>query len=518
MRLIDFFDKGVALGPDRTCLVDLDGQSLSFGDTQKMSYRIGNALIAAGVQPQRAAAVLSPNDLHAFVCILGILRSGAAWMPANARNAMEDNIAIMADNDCEWLFYHSSFARQAAAIREGVPTLKGMVCLDRPNGGDPDLTSWLADVSDAACDVMAGPHDIASFWPSGGTTGRSKGVLLTHLNFETMMANFAAGINHRAVPPVHLIAAPMTHAAGCVAFPTLVAGGTQIISPNADPLTIMQAIETHRVTTLFLPPTVIYMMLGHPRVREFDYSSLRHLIYAAAPMSATKLAEAIEIFGPVMTQTFGQAESPMICTFMSPEEHLVEDTPEGRKRLTSCGRSSMFTQVAIMDDEGRLLPDGEAGEIVVRGNLVMKGYYKNPTATEEASRFGWHHTGDIGVRDGDGYFYIVDRKRDMIISGGFNIYPSEIEQVLWAHPAIEDCAVVGVPDEKWGEAVKAVIQLKAGIDATPAEFEQFCRTRLGGMKTPKSFEIWDALPRSPVGKVLKRSIRDRFWAGHSRSV
>jgi acyl-CoA synthetase (AMP-forming)/AMP-acid ligase II len=148
----------------------------------------------------------------------------------------------------------------------------------------------------------------------------------------------------------------------------------------------------------------------------------------------------------------------------------------------------------------------------------MKGYYKNPAATEEASRFGWHHTGDIGTRDEDGYFYIVDRKRDMIISGGFNIYPSEIEQVLWAHPAVEDCAVIGVPDDKWGEAVKAVIQLKAGSEAAPQDFERFCRAQLGGMKTPKSFEIWDALPRSPVGKVLKRTIRDRFWAGRSRNV
>ncbi len=518
MRLIDFFDKGVALGAQRTCLIDLEGRSLSYGETQRLTHRIGNRLIEAGVGAQRAAAVLSPNEMYAFVCILGILRSGAAWMPVNARNAMAENISIMADNDCEFLFYHSSFTADAEAIRAGVPTLKGMVCIDGPNGLDPDLEAWLAGASDAECYVPAGPHDIACFWPSGGTTGRSKGIMLTHLNFETMMANFAAGINYHLSPPVHLMAAPMTHAAGCVAFPTLASGGTQVVSPNADPLTIMQAVEQHRVTTLFLPPTVIYMMLGHPRAREFDYSSLKHMIYAAAPMSASKLAEAIELFGPVMTQTFGQAESPMICTFMSPEEHIVGDTPEGRKRLTSCGRASMFTQLAIMDDEGRLLPDGAIGEIVVRGNLVMKGYYKNPAATEEASRFGWHHTGDIGMRDEDGYFYIVDRKRDMIISGGFNIYPSEIEQVLWAHPAVEDCAVIGVPDDKWGEAVKAVIQLKAGSEAAPQDFERFCRTQLGGMKTPKSFEIWDALPRSPVGKVLKRTIRDRFWAGRSRNV
>ena len=231
-------------------------------------------------------------------------------------------------------------------------------------------------------------------------------------------------------------------------------------------------------------------------------------------MSAKKLQEAIEIFGPVMAQTFGQAEALMLCTFMSPKEHIVGD----EKRLTSCGRATIFTQLEIMDDDGNILPPNERGEIVVRGNLVMKGYYKNSEATEEAGRFGWHHTGDIGMKDENSYVYIVDRKRDMIVSGGFNIYPSEIEQIIWSHAAVEDCAVVGVPDEKWGEAVKAIIQLKAGAAVNADDLADYCRQRLGGMKTPKSFEFWEELPRSAVGKVLKRSIRDRFWIGQKRNV
>jgi acyl-CoA synthetase (AMP-forming)/AMP-acid ligase II len=516
MRLIDFFDRGAALHPERPCLVG-DRTSLTFRETQRRTHRIANRLVAAGLAPEAAAAVLSPNDADAFSCILGILRAGGAWMPLNARNAVDDNIAILTDNACRWLFYHSSFAEAAERVRAEVPSLIGLVCVDRPNRGDPGLAGWLADAGDADCDVPSGPDGIASIWPSGGTTGRSKGVMLTHLNFATMIANFATSMPVRE-PPVHLIAAPMTHAAGCIAFPLLAMGATTVVIPSADPLLIMESIQRHRVTTLFLPPTVIYMMLGHPRVREFDYSSLRYFVYAAAPMSATKLKEAIEVFGPVMAQTFGQAEAPMLCTFLAPEEHLVIGDPKLEKRLTSCGRPTLFTRVEIMDDDGRLLPANERGEIVVRGTLVMKGYYRNPKATEEASRFGWHHTGDIGFKDEDGFFYIVDRKRDMIISGGFNIYPSEIEQVIWAHPAVQDCAVVGVPDEKWGEAVKAIVQVKDGAAATTEELARFCRERLGGMKTPKSFEIWDQLPRSPVGKVLKRTIRDRFWAGRARNV
>ena len=208
----------------------------------------------------------------------------------------------------------------------------------------------------------------------------------------------------------------------------------------------------------------------------------------------------------------------MICCCLSPADHDVIGDPEKERRLSSCGRPGMFTQVEIMDDEGNILGSEERGEIVVRGNLVSLGYHNNPAATEEVRRFGWHHTRDVGFKDRDGYVYIVDRKNDMIISGGFNIYPNEIEQVIWSHPAVQDCAVIGVPDEKWGEAVKAVIELKPGSQAQETELLAFCRERLGGLKCPKSVEIWSELPRSPVGKVLKKDIRQKFWAGRTRNI
>ena len=516
MRLIDYFDRGAALYPDRVCLTD-ERRSLSFREVRSLTHRIGNGLAGHGIRPQRVGAVLSHNDIDAFTCILGILRAGCAWMPLNARNSLEDNIWILGSNDCEWLFYHSAFAREVDAIRAAVPGIRGYVCVDRAHGDDPALSAWCGQYSETETYVALGPHDVASIWPSGGTTGPSKGVMLTHLNFTTMIANFCSSMPYQD-PPVHLVAAPMTHAAGCVAFPLLAMGATQVVIPKADPLDMMRCIEQHRVTTLFLPPTAIYSMLAHPRVREFDYGSLKHFIYAAAPMSAEKLREALAVFGPVMAQTYGQAESPMLCTFLSPQEHLVVGDPAREQRLMSCGRPTLFTQVEIMDEAGRLLPPGEPGEIVTRGNLVMKGYYNNEKATAEASTHGWHHTGDIGYKDADCYLYIVDRKRDMIISGGFNIYPSEIEQVLWSHPAVQDCAVVGAPDDKWGEAVTAVVELKPGAAATAETLSAFCRERLGGMKTPKQVEIWTQLPRSAVGKVLKKDIREKFWAGRARRV
>ena len=516
MRLIDYFDRGVSRNPQGACLIDGE-RTLTFTQTSELTHRLANGLIAHSMKPLMVGAVLSPNGIDAFACILGLLRAGMAWMPLNARNSLDDNIYIMDSNDCAWLFYHSSFDKDMAAIRLGARHIRGYVCVDKPNGADPWLYDWLKGFDSPAPYIAAKPDDVVSIWPSGGTTGRSKGVMLTHLNFTTMIANFCASM-HYEEHPVHLVAAPMTHAAGCVAFPLLAMGATQVVLPRADPLEMMQAIQKHSVSTLFLPPTAIYSMLAHPQVRTFNYSSLRHFIYAAAPMSSEKLKEAMEIFGPVMAQTYGQAESPMLCTFMSPHDPNVVGNPKLERRLQSCGRPTVFTQVEIMDDEGKLLGPEERGEIVTRGNLVMKGYYKNPKATEEASKFGWHHTGDIGLKDVDGFVYIVDRKRDMIISGGFNLYPSEIEQVIWGHPSVQDCAVIGVPDEKWGEAVKAVVECKPGQSVSPEEVMSFCRERLGGMKAPKTVEVWPQLPRSAVGKVLKKDIREKFWAGQARRV
>lgn len=247
-------------------------------------------------------------------------------------------------------------------------------------------------------------------------------------------------------------------------------------------------------------------------------SSLKNLVYASAPMSVDKLVEAIEVFGPVLTQTYGQAEACMICTFFSPEDHVEALKSNNRHRLASCGKISPLVRLEVMDEEGRLQPRGERGEIVVRGGLVTSGYYNNPKATEEASTFGWHHTGDIGVIDADGFVYIVDRKKDMIISGGFNVFPSEVEQVLWSHPAVQDCAVIGVPDEKWGEAVKAVVELKPGAAVAAEELIGLAKEKLGGVKAPKSVDFIAALPRSPVGKVLKKDLRAPYWAGHDRKI
>jgi len=516
MRLIDYFDRGVRHFPDRACLVDGE-LSKSYREVAAMTYRIAGCLLAGGLKPGERVAVLSPNSAAAFECILGLLRANAVWVPLNARNVIGDHLHFLGLTGCTHLFYHSQFAPQIDRLRAEVPSLRVTICIDKPEGPGVALDEWLKGPSAPVPDINGRPEDLATLLSTGGTTGKPKAARLTNLCWSTMIANFCAEIHYES-PPTHLIVAPMTHAAGVITFPLMAQGATNIVISKSAPGEILEAIERHRVTTLFLPPTLIYMLLAHPDLHKHRYSSLQHFIYAAAPMSVEKLRQAIEVFGPVMLQTFGQAEAPMVCTIFSREAHVAGLRSGNSERLASCGRAGLHTRVAIMDDEGRLLPPGERGEIVVSGALVMDGYHENPAATAEMSRFGWHHTGDVGYVDKEGYFYIVDRKRDMIISGGFNIYPSEIEQVLWTHPAVQDCAVIGIPDEKWGEAVKAIVELKPEMKAEPDELIALCKKELGGVKAPKTVEIWQALPRSAVGKVLKREIRARFWEGHARKI
>jgi acyl-CoA synthetase (AMP-forming)/AMP-acid ligase II len=278
----------------------------------------------------------------------------------------------------------------------------------------------------------------------------------------------------------------------------------------------MAAIQQHRVSFMFLPPTAIYMMLSHPRARDFDYSSLQYISYAGAPMSLDRLREAIDVFGPVMNASFGQTEAPMCLTAMPPYEHLAADGTLARPG--SCGRPNLLSIVEIMDDDGNILGPGERGEIVARGPLVMAGYYRNPAATAETIVDGWLHTGDIGTRDANGYFYVVDRKKDMIISGGFNVYPAEVEQAVYAHAAVQDCAVIGIPDDKWGEQVIAVVATKPGHDVTEDELIALAKDRIGSVKAPKRIVFMDSLPKTPAGKIQRAALRTPYWADRDRKI
>jgi acyl-CoA synthetase (AMP-forming)/AMP-acid ligase II len=402
------------------------------------------------------------------------------------------------------------------SLRAACPRIAQAICIEAPDPPHPSLERFTQGEADRSPEVRVGLEDVVTLFSSGGTTGAPKGVMMTHLAWLTWIAASQRLLWHQHA--IHLVVAPMTHAAGGVTLMMSAMGATNVILPGFDAERVMSAIERYQVTHLFLPPTAVYRLLAHPDVRRHDYSSLRYFNYASAPMAPEKIKEAIEVFGPVMMTGFGQTEIGPNATFFSPEDHRRVLAAGDDRRLASCGRPTLFARVEVMDEHGELLPAETHGEIVVRSSAVMKGYYKNPEETARVSAHGWHHTGDIGFKDRDGWVYLVDRKRDMIISGGFNVFPSEIEKAVVAHPGVQDCAVVGVPDPEWGEAVKAIVELKPGAAVTVADLAAFCRQRLAGFKAPKSFEIWPELPRSAAGKVLRRKVRERFWQGRERAI
>jgi acyl-CoA synthetase (AMP-forming)/AMP-acid ligase II len=459
----------------------------------------------------------------AWSCTLGLWRAGMCWIPVGARNPAAENHFVLDAFDCEVLFFQHEFAPVVAGLHPKLPNVKAWICID---GEAPDvpgsrsLQDWIADQPAKRPNVDYDLDDVVVLSATGGTTGSPKGVMNTHRSTQTFCAHFMMSCHYEADErPVNLAAAPITHTAGLLSLPCTARGGTVVVLTKPDPALLLAAIQKHQVTEFFLPPTVIYRLLDIPDLNmRVDFSSLRYFLYGAAPMSVEKLKQAIGTFGPVMMGGYGQTEAPTSISFLTPGEHFVAGKIAPDERLSSVGRPNPLVRVEIMNELGEILPSGETGEICVRGDLVMKGYYKAPEKTAEAIVDGWLHTGDIGHLDADGYLHITDRKKDMIITGGFNVYPSEVEQVIWSHPSVQDCAVIGVPDAHWGETVKAVVELNAGQQVSADELIALCKDRLGSVKAPKSVEFVDSLPRSPVGKVLKKDLRAKYWQGVDRRI
>jgi acyl-CoA synthetase (AMP-forming)/AMP-acid ligase II len=519
MRIIDYFDNGVKYYPDNIAFTDVDcgDRNMTYAEASLVTHQIASAIHKNGYIKGSHIGILAPNSTIAFLSLLGLLRAEAVWLPINPRNTVSTNIDLLTRFDGELLLYHSSYAGEAAKIIESVPNIREAICIDSTAKIGKSLNEWSVGASASHKIGEVDMNATLAIFPTGGTTGKSKGVVLSHRSIYTMYQNYYAHFDYHD-DTCHLVVAPMTHSAGMIGGLHFARGGTNVIMSKAAPDLICNAIEKYRVTHLFLPPTVVYMMLALPDVRSRDYSSLKHFLVGAAPTSVEKLKEAISVFGPVMTEAFGQSEAPAAITAKSPRDYLDAQGNINERRLASIGRPCVNNRVVILDEDGSEVKRGCAGEICIQGDLVSPGYYKNPEATAEVRKFGWHHTGDVGVMDFEGFITIVDRKKDMIITGGFNVFPNEIEQVLNSHPSVQDCAVIGVPDEKWGESVSAIVQLKPGMKCVQEELIDLCKKELGSVKAPKAVEFIDELPRSPAGKVLKTELRKKHWEGKKRAV
>jgi fatty-acyl-CoA synthase len=521
MRAIDYFDKGADACPDRAAIVDGCAR-YSYRETRAVTHQIARAMWATGLRGEECAAIYSHNDARVLFCMLGIMRAGAVWVPINYRNAIDANMEYMNYAKTAWLFYHSNFTDSVEELRAHVPSLRHVICIDREDGGNPSLETFMqlateADEIDWA-DAYGNLDRLVGLVPTGGTTGPAKGVRVTGLAWGTMTEMASHYWRSDEVDPVCLNVAPLSHAAGVVAFTMFTLGAINIILPKFDALEVLRNIERFRCTHLFLPPTAFYALLAHPEVGKFDYSSLRVFLLAGSPVSPDKLRKGIEIFGPCMCQSYGQTEAPMLLTWLDAKTLAAAAAGNHPERLRSCGKPTSAVRLAVMDDRGHILPANACGEIVARGTLVTAGYHNMPEATAEIRTFGWHHTGDIGCMDEDGYVYIVDRKRDMIITGGFNVYCAEVEAGIMALPQVHECAVIGVPHDTWGEAVKAIVVLRDGESLTEDMILAHCKAKLGGVKSPKSVEFSPEIPKTPAGKTDRKSLRAPYWAHAERGV
>ncbi len=521
MRAIDYFDKGAEANPERIAILD-GARTYTYAELRQKTEQLACAMRAEGLRDEDRAAIYSPNDARVLLCMFGLMRAGAAWVPMNSRNATDASVEYMNYVTTSWLFYHSSFREQVQEFKKRVPSLRHLVCIDATDAENPSLGSFvqrgegltLEDWGDAY-----GNNDrLVGLVPTGGTTGPAKGVRVTSLAWGTMLEMASHYWRGDTLQPVCLNVAPLSHAAGVVAFAAASIGATNVVLPAFDALEVAGAIQHHHVTHVFLPPTALYKMLALPEIEKFDYSSLRVFLLAGSPVSPDKLKQAVEIFGPCLCQSYGQTEAPMLLTFLDQKTIAAAATGDHPERLASCGRATSAVRLAAMDEQGRILDDNQPGEIVARGTLVCGGYYNLPEATAEIRKFGWHHTGDIGYRDKDGFFYIVDRKKDMIITGGFNVFSAEVEAGIMSLAEVHECAVIGVPDETWGEAVKAIVALREGAKLNEAEVIEHCRKKLGGVKAPKSVEFRAEIPKTPAGKIDRKLLRSPHWAATNRAV
>ncbi|MDA0996664.1 MAG: AMP-binding protein [Proteobacteria bacterium] len=496
---VDHFFRAARRWPDRIAVQD-GAREITYGELAAKANALAAAFQSIDAEPQSRVGICAYNTVEHLEAWLATFAAGKTWVPLNPRNGREElsrvvevtapTIAVV-DEDCLDKLDCGGANRilgKTAGAGGGMPSLAS-------------LAKSFAGKAPLRPDISL--DDLQAIKFTGGSSGTPKGVMQTYRVWNTCISSMLAELRLDQ-DDRHLLAVAMTHGTNTLIMPTFSVGGRQVFMGHGRPDTILDALEKFAVTTVFLPPTVIYMMLAEPGVERRKFPSLKHLIVGGAAIRPSELPQAMRIFNNAVETCFGQTEAPQIATIMRAEEW------RDPANHASMGRATCLTRVEIMDPEGNILPAGQSGEIVLKGDLVMKGYYNMPDKTAETIIDGWLHTGDIGLIDERGYVFLKDRIRDVIITGGFNVYPSDVEAVMGRHPAVKECIVFGVPDLKWGEAVVAAVELHAGVEATGADIAAFVKQQLDSVKAPKIVHVVDELPRSGVGKVLRREAKAIF--------
>jgi acyl-CoA synthetase (AMP-forming)/AMP-acid ligase II len=486
------------------------GRSYSFAEMNQRAERVAAALAQDGVGAGARVAHCAQASETYYDFLFGAAKTRAAFVPLNWRLSLPEIVAILNDSEAEMLFLGPEYESWAPALLEGCSRLRQIVT----EGGDTGYAAWLAAApSERPVQTPCADDDVVQLYTSG-TTGTPKGVVLTNANYSAIVQRgVEAGWDWTPEDRV-LMCMPLFHVGGVNGVMVAIWSGTcAVLSARADVATIIDYLERYRITLTFLAPAVIAAVARAVGTPTPALSAVRKIYYGTAPISETALREARTAFCAGLAQGYGLTETAGGMTYLSPADH-----DQGGPRLRSCGKPNAGTELRIAGPDGSFLAVGESGEIVMRGPTLMKAYWKRPEETAAAMSGGWFHTGDVGYFDADGYLYIHDRLKDMIVTGGENVYPTEVENVLVKHPAILEATVVGVPDARWGEAVKAVVVLKPGHRAEPDEIIAFARAILAGYKLPKSIDFVDSVPRNALGKVLRREVRNHYWAGRARLI
>jgi len=523
MRLHDFLDYRAREHADAEFAVQGD-RRINYRDALAETNRLANALVGAGLEPGDRIAILSKNSIEYALLYYACAKAGVVPVPLNYRLAANEWAFIINDSGATLVIAADEFVGAIDGIRSELANVKSYVGvnIEGMDGieGWQDYSHWVASQPATAperAEAVTEEHDVYQMYTSG-TTGHPKGAVLTHsavaaqLQQVTMLLKGEPGERT-------LIVVPMYHAAGAVStFVTIYWGACLLIQADFIPPEVVRALDEERVATSTLVPAMIQALLVYvPDVAKREYKDLRQITYGASPIAEETLRRAMEVFKCDFAQGYGMTETTAVVSYLFPSDHkrAVAEQPA---LLLSAGRPVVGTEVRIVDDDDQPVANGTIGEIIARGPQLMRCYWNLADESAEALRGGWMHTGDAGIVDDDGYIFIQDRVKDMIVSGGENVYPRTVEDVLFQHPAVADVAVIGVPDEQWGETVKAIVVLKQDATATAEELMEHCRGKLGGFERPRSVDFVTELPRNPSGKVIKRELREPFWVGHKRRV
>lgn len=512
MLTVELIRRSARQFPERIALLFGD-QRLTFAEVDELSNRFAHVLARRGVSRGARMALLANNGWCSIPLDFACVKAGAARTPLNARLSLDEHEQMLRETGAQLLVYGPDLIERAVALSARIPGLQ-MLGIGTAQAGGDDLLVEAESASASDPRLPVEPDDVLLTIYTSGTTGRLKAAEHTQASWAAICANILLNLPPIERGDVMLHAASLFHASGAFVLPYWVRGAASAVLTRFDPAEFLPAISRWRVTAINLVPTMLTMLLDFPGIEQADASSLRTVIYGASPMPLPTIKRGLELWGPRFVQYFGQTEAPVFITCLSKEDHTG---PEAERRLLSCGRPSVDAEVRVVDEAGRDVAAGEAGEIAVRGPFTMAGYFNAPELNAAAWLPGrWVRTRDVGRFDQDGYLYLVDRTSDMIITGGYNVYPREVEDALMAHPAVYECAVVGAPDEKWVEAVTAFVALRPDAQATEAELIEFVREHLAHHKVPKSVRFIDQIPKSPVGKLLRRALRDPLWESMRR--